>query len=66
MTSGPSLALVLEGTNAVPAWRELAGPTNTQKAIEEAPNSLRAKYGTTTNTITNTNTLTNTNFNTNT
>ena len=45
MISGPSLALVLEGTNAVPAWRELAGPTNTQKAIEEAPNSLRAKYG---------------------
>ena len=45
MTSGPALALVLEGTNAVPAWRELAGPTNTQKAIEEAPNSLRAKFG---------------------
>lgn len=36
-TSGPVTALVLERDNAIKAWRELMGPTNTFKAKEEAP-----------------------------
>ncbi|KAJ2478020.1 hypothetical protein IWW56_003982 [Coemansia sp. RSA 2131] len=47
VTSGPSLALVLEGVDAVSVWRELVGPTNPRTAKFEARNSLRAKYGTT-------------------
>lgn len=35
--SGPVTALVLEKDNAIKAWRELMGPTNTFKAKEEAP-----------------------------
>ena len=46
MTSGPVLAMVLEGTDAIRTWRILMGPTNTQVAEKEAPNSLRAKFGT--------------------
>ncbi|KAJ2076343.1 hypothetical protein GGI09_008452, partial [Coemansia sp. S100] len=45
VTSGPALALVLEGSNAVAVLRSLAGPTNPKSAKFEAPNSLRAKYG---------------------
>ncbi|KAJ2501099.1 hypothetical protein GGH96_002230 [Coemansia sp. RSA 1972] len=47
VTGGPSLALVLEGVDAVSVWRELVGPTNPRTAKFEARNSLRAKYGTT-------------------
>jgi hypothetical protein len=36
----------LEKENAVGAWRELAGPTNSVKAKEIAPNSIRALFGT--------------------
>jgi nucleoside diphosphate kinase/adenylate kinase family enzyme len=46
MTSGPVLVMVLEGTDAIRAWRTLMGPTNTQVAEKEAPNSLRARFGT--------------------
>jgi nucleoside-diphosphate kinase len=46
MTSGPVLALVLRKPNAVPEWRALIGPTNSEKARAEKPDSLRAKYGT--------------------
>jgi len=46
MTSGPAVALALERVNAIKGWRELMGPTNTEKARAEAPNSLRALYGT--------------------
>ncbi|KAJ1999376.1 hypothetical protein H4R26_005091, partial [Coemansia thaxteri] len=45
VTSGPSLALVLEGRNAVAVWRSMAGPTNAKSAKFEAPESLRARYG---------------------
>lgn len=45
MTSGPAVAMVLEGVDAVAAWRQLMGPTNTAVAQAEAPSSLRAKYG---------------------
>ena len=43
---GPVIALALERENAVKTWRNLMGPTNTLKALEEAPKSLRARYGT--------------------
>ncbi|KAG8464300.1 hypothetical protein KFE25_003363 [Diacronema lutheri] len=46
MTSGPVVALVLEGEDAVPAWRELMGPTNSQTARAVARASIRAQYGT--------------------
>lgn len=43
MTSGPVVALVMEGEDAIPRWRELMGPTNS----EEAPaGTLRGDFGT--------------------
>lgn len=33
--------MVLEKDNAIKAWRDLAGPTNTEKARELAPNRYR-------------------------
>jgi nucleoside diphosphate kinase len=45
MTSGPVVALVLQKKDAIPAWRTLIGPTNSNKARETAPDSLRALYG---------------------
>ncbi len=46
MTSGPVVALLLEKPNAIKEWRALMGPTNTQKALDEDPKSLRAIFGT--------------------
>ena len=46
MTSGPIWALHLHHQDAVTKWRDLMGPTNTQKARAEAPLTLRALYGT--------------------
>jgi nucleoside-diphosphate kinase len=46
MTSGPAVALVLEGSFAVKAWRQLMGPTNSHVARTKAPASLRARFGT--------------------
>ena len=46
MTSGPLWALLLTADDAVAKWRELMGPTDTAKAREHAPYSLRALYGT--------------------
>jgi nucleoside diphosphate kinase len=40
------VALALERANAVKAWRSLMGPTNSLKAREDAPASIRAKFGT--------------------
>lgn len=37
MSSGPIVALVLARENAVPFWKQLIGPTNTQKARDQAP-----------------------------
>ncbi|KXS21070.1 nucleoside diphosphate kinase [Gonapodya prolifera JEL478] len=45
MSSAPISAFVLEKVGAVRAWRDLMGPTNPQKAREEAPDSLRALFG---------------------
>jgi nucleoside diphosphate kinase len=46
MTSGPTVALVLQRPGAIEAWRSLMGPTNSAAACERAPETLRAKYGT--------------------
>ncbi|XP_057301625.1 nucleoside diphosphate kinase 7-like [Hydractinia symbiolongicarpus] len=46
MTSGPVIAIELMGVNCVKRWRDLLGPTNTAKAKEDAPYSIRAVYGT--------------------
>lgn len=39
MSSGPVLALCLAREDAVSRWRELIGPTELEKAKEEAPES---------------------------
>ena len=36
----------LVGNGAIGGWRKFIGPTNTQKAREEAPESIRALFGT--------------------
>jgi adenylate kinase len=55
MSSGPVTALVLEKEDAVRAWRELMGPTNSLRAREAAEAAhpldeeawpLRALFGT--------------------
>jgi len=46
MTSGPVYVLCLQGEDAIARYRALMGPTNSDTARAEAPNSLRAKYGT--------------------
>lgn len=43
MTSGPSVAMVLEGTGAIAKWREVMGATDPQKAAE---GTVRADFGT--------------------
>ena len=46
MSSAPVLKLELSGNNAIKGWRQLIGPTNSVKARDEAPGSVRALYGT--------------------
>ena len=46
MSSGPVLMLELSGDGAIAGWRKLIGPTNSLKAREEAPGSVRALFGT--------------------
>ncbi|KAI8844946.1 nucleoside diphosphate kinase [Chytridium lagenaria] len=46
MSSSPIYALVLEKEGAITAWRTLAGPTNSEKARETSPDSIRARFGT--------------------
>lgn len=46
MTSGPAVALALKKPNAIQAWRAFIGPTDSNKARETAPESLRATFGT--------------------
>ena len=43
MSSGPIVALVLQGEHAVTKYRELMGATDSKKA---APGTLRQKFGT--------------------
>ena len=46
MISGPCLVMVLEGTDAVMRWRTALGPTNSMKAKQTDPESIRARFGT--------------------
>mmetsp|Transcript_70097 Transcript_70097/g.222179 ORF Transcript_70097/g.222179 Transcript_70097/m.222179 type:complete len:409 (-) Transcript_70097:176-1402(-) len=46
MTSGPIYALVLAKDNAVTEWRNVMGPTNSDIARDQAPESIRALFGT--------------------
>jgi len=46
MSSDAEVGLELVAENAVPKWRTLMGPTNSNTARNESPNSLRAIYGT--------------------
>lgn len=43
MTSGPVVAMVLEGENAIARWRDLMGPTN---STEAPAGTLRGDFGT--------------------
>uniref|UniRef100_A0A7S4DEB2 Nucleoside diphosphate kinase-like domain-containing protein n=2 Tax=Lotharella globosa TaxID=91324 RepID=A0A7S4DEB2_9EUKA len=45
MSSGPIMALVLQKPSAIKSWRTLIGPTNSIKARELKPQSLRARWG---------------------
>ncbi|KAI9484050.1 MAG: hypothetical protein EXX96DRAFT_163221 [Benjaminiella poitrasii] len=45
MSSAPIYAMVLEKEDAVQSWRNLMGPTNSNKARETDPNSIRALFG---------------------
>lgn len=46
VTSDVCVGMELVRHDAILAWRELLGPTNTQRAQEEAPDSIRALFGT--------------------
>jgi len=46
MSSAPVLKLEVSGPDAIKTWRKLLGPTNSEKAKEEAPGSIRARFGT--------------------
>ena len=46
MTSGPVVGLELVADNAIKKWRSFIGPTNSLKAKEEAPDSVRGRFGT--------------------
>ncbi|MBI4126984.1 MAG: nucleoside-diphosphate kinase [Deltaproteobacteria bacterium] len=43
MSSGPSIAMVLEGDGAIANWREVMGATDPDKA---APGTVRSDFGT--------------------
>jgi len=45
MTSGNVICLLLERGEAIKGWRALMGPTNTAKAKETQPQSIRAVFG---------------------
>lgn len=45
MTSGDVLALILAGEEAISQWRNVLGPTRVSQACQEAPESLRARFG---------------------
>ena len=44
MSSGQVLKLHLSGNDAIKQWRALLGPTNSEMAREQAPNSVRARF----------------------
>ncbi|KAK3861631.1 hypothetical protein Pmani_025893 [Petrolisthes manimaculis] len=45
ITSGDVLALILAGEDAIGHWRRVLGPTRVSEARQEAPGSLRARFG---------------------
>jgi nucleoside-diphosphate kinase len=46
MSSGKILAMELVASDAIAKWRQLIGPTNSETARQQAPHSLRARFGT--------------------
>ena len=46
ITSDVVVGMELVKDGAIQGWRKFIGPTNTQKAKDEAPGSLRAIFGT--------------------
>eukprot|EP00002_Diphylleia_rotans_P017562 TRINITY_DN3408_c0_g1_i3.p1 TRINITY_DN3408_c0_g1~~TRINITY_DN3408_c0_g1_i3.p1 ORF type:complete len:395 (+),score=73.98 TRINITY_DN3408_c0_g1_i3:116-1300(+) len=46
MTEDAVVAMELAGKDAIPKWRGLLGPTNTAVAKEQAPDSIRGRFGT--------------------
>lgn len=46
MTSGPVTVAVLRKNDAITAWRSALGPTNPLDAKKEAPQCIRARFGT--------------------
>lgn len=46
ISSGPVVGLRLMGPDAVSRWREMIGPTDSARARESSPRSLRARFGT--------------------
>jgi nucleoside diphosphate kinase len=45
MSSAPVLKMELAGPDAIKRWRAILGPTNSATARDEAPDSIRAKFG---------------------
>jgi len=45
-TSGPLIGLRLARLDAISQWRRVCGPTNSPDARKEAPESIRARFGT--------------------
>ena len=45
VTRGPVIAMELMGEGAVSKWRDLIGPTDCAVARQDAPTSLRARFG---------------------
>lgn len=46
ISSGPVVALELMGRQAVTRWRQLMGPTDSETARRDNPDSIRAQFGT--------------------
>ncbi|XP_074855959.1 nucleoside diphosphate kinase homolog 7 isoform X2 [Carettochelys insculpta] len=46
ITSGPTVAMEILGDDAVSEWKKLLGPANSVVARSEAPDSIRAMFGT--------------------
>nr|XP_053636293.1 nucleoside diphosphate kinase 7-like isoform X2 [Cherax quadricarinatus] len=45
VTSGPVVAMELITSDAVRRWREVLGPTDAEAARQDAPESIRARFG---------------------
>ncbi|XP_064083613.1 nucleoside diphosphate kinase homolog 5-like [Macrobrachium rosenbergii] len=45
MSSGEVLAFILAGDDAITHWRSVLGPTKVSQARQQAPDSIRARFG---------------------